>query len=108
MDGSAEGGWWTYQVVQQLLADDLDHLERGLGGNRVDKHIAMDANEVLAVHDAVLILPSTQKVNSQRRSIAGQGNGCAQLTCPAVSIISVENSWPLYFITLEKVFSMVG
>jgi len=29
-------------------------------------------------------------------------------TCPAVSIISVVYSWPLYFIVLEKVFSMVG
>lgn len=29
-------------------------------------------------------------------------------TCPAVSMISVAYSWPLYLITLEKVFSMVG
>jgi len=29
-------------------------------------------------------------------------------TCPAVSIISVAYSCPLYLIVLEKVFSMVG
>lgn len=46
----------TYQVVQQLLADDLDHLEGGFGRHRVDKHIAVNADEVLAVHDTVLIL----------------------------------------------------
>lgn len=31
-----------------------------------------------------------------------------RLTCPAVSMISVENSWPLYLMFLLKVFSMVG
>lgn len=46
----------TYEVVQQLLTDDLDHLEGGLGSHRVDKHIAVNADEVLAIHDAVLIL----------------------------------------------------
>lgn len=46
----------TYEVVQQLLADNLHHLEGGFGGHRVDKHIAVDADEVLAVHDTVLIL----------------------------------------------------
>lgn len=48
----------THQVVQKLLTDDLDHLEGGLGGNRVDEHVTVDTNEVLAVHNAVLILAS--------------------------------------------------
>lgn len=46
----------TYQVVQQLLADNLHHFKGGFGGHRVDKHIAVYANEVLAVHDTILIL----------------------------------------------------
>lgn len=61
-EGARDGE--TYQVVQQLLADNLHHLEGGFGGHGVDKHIAVDANEVLAVHDTVLILyTSVSSVN---------------------------------------------
>lgn len=41
----------TYKVVQDLVADDLDHFE-GLGrGNGVDEDVAMDTDEVLGVQD---------------------------------------------------------
>ena len=51
-----EGGGGTHQVVQDLLPDDLHHLERGQRRHRVHEHVAMDADEVLRVQDAVLIL----------------------------------------------------
>jgi hypothetical protein len=43
-------------VVENLVADDARHLEALLAGDRVDNHVAMDANEVLRVEDAILIL----------------------------------------------------
>ena len=49
-------GGGTHQVVQDLLPDDLHHLERGQRRHRVYEHVAMDADEVLRVQDAVLIL----------------------------------------------------
>lgn len=54
--GEVESIGQTYQVVQKLLADNLDHLEGGLGRHRVDEHVTVDTDEVLAIHDAVLIL----------------------------------------------------
>jgi hypothetical protein len=44
-------------VVQNLVPDHLDHLERGQRRDTVDEHVAVDADEVLRVEDAVLILP---------------------------------------------------
>jgi hypothetical protein len=46
----------THEVVENLVADDARHLEALLAGDRVDNHVAMDANEVLRVEDAILIL----------------------------------------------------
>lgn len=43
-------------MVENLVADDLDHLEGLHGSNRVDENIAVDSNEVLRVQDAVLVL----------------------------------------------------
>jgi hypothetical protein len=47
---------YTYQVVENLVADDARHLEALLAGDRVDNDVAVDADEVLRVEDAVLIL----------------------------------------------------
>lgn len=44
------------QVVEDLLANDSDHFKALLGSDRVDDHVAVDANEVLAVEYRVLIL----------------------------------------------------
>ena len=46
----------TNQVVEDLVADNARHLETLLARNRVDNHVPMDANEVLRVKNAVLIL----------------------------------------------------
>lgn len=46
----------AYQVVEDLLANDSDHFKALLGSDRVDDHVAVDANEVLAVEYRVLIL----------------------------------------------------
>ena len=43
-------------MIQDLISDDAHHLEALLAANRVDDHVAVDANEVLGVEDAVFIL----------------------------------------------------
>ena len=43
-------------MVEDLVADNARHLEALLACNRVDDHVAMDADEVLRIEDAVLIL----------------------------------------------------
>lgn len=43
-------------MVQDLIPDDAHHLEALLAADRVDDHVAVDANEVLGVKDAVFIL----------------------------------------------------
>ena len=46
----------TYQVIENLVAYDPGHLEALLAGDRVHDHVAMDADEVLGVENAVFIL----------------------------------------------------
>jgi hypothetical protein len=46
----------TYEMVQDLVADDARHFEALLAGDGVDNHVAMDADEVLRIEDAVFIL----------------------------------------------------
>ena len=48
----------SYQVIQDLIANDSAHLEALLARYRVDDHIAMYTNEVLAVEYSILILAS--------------------------------------------------
>lgn len=43
-------------MVQDLVSDDAYHLETLLAAHRVDDHVAMNANEVLGVENAVLVL----------------------------------------------------
>jgi hypothetical protein len=43
-------------VVQNLVSYDAHHLEALLAADRVDDHVAMNANEVLGVKNAVLVL----------------------------------------------------
>jgi hypothetical protein len=43
-------------VVQNLIADDFDHFERLLIGNRVDQHVSVDTDRMAGVKDGVLIL----------------------------------------------------
>lgn len=53
----------THKVIQNLVADDACHFEALLAGNRVDNHVAMDANEVLRIEDAVFILVNSSRVS---------------------------------------------
>lgn len=55
-DGGVGGGLATDQVVEDLVAYYAGHFERLLVGDRVHDHVAVDADEVLRVEDAVLIL----------------------------------------------------
>jgi len=43
-------------MIEDLFSNDADHLETLLATNTVDDHVAMDANEVLAVEYRVFIL----------------------------------------------------
>lgn len=58
----------AYQVVEQLVTNGSDHLKGLLGRHRVHQHITMDANEMLARHDAVLILSIAEWVSIQETS----------------------------------------
>lgn len=43
-------------MVEDLVANDAHHLKRLLRADRVDKHVAVDANEVLGIENRVFIL----------------------------------------------------
>jgi hypothetical protein len=43
-------------VVQDLVSDDAHHFEALLAADGVDDHVAVDADEVLGVENAVLVL----------------------------------------------------
>jgi hypothetical protein len=53
----------TYKVVQDLITNDARHLEALLRGNRIDDHVAMNADKVLGVENAVFILQSGTQVS---------------------------------------------
>jgi hypothetical protein len=59
----------TYEVVQNLVADDARHFEALLAGDRVDDHVAVDADEVFRVEYAVFILDGGESVS--RRPVLG-------------------------------------
>ena len=93
----------TYQVVEDLVTDDAGHLEALLARHRVDDEVAMDADKVLGVEDAVFVLCCVALTMSAAffqpvfsllllllLLLLLQGH---PLTCPAVSIISVAKSW---------------
>lgn len=46
----------THEVIENLIADNARHFEALLARNRVDDHVAVNADEVLRVEDAILIL----------------------------------------------------
>lgn len=46
-------------MVQDLVSDDAHHLEALLAADGVDNHVAMNADEVLGVENAVLVLASS-------------------------------------------------
>lgn len=67
-------------MVQDLLPNDAHHVKALLAADAINNHVAVDADEVLAVEDGVLVL--VQSV------ILFQVNVTSR-TCPAVSMISV-------------------
>jgi hypothetical protein len=111
-------------VVQNLVSDYPRHLEALLAGHRVHNHVAMNADEMLGIEDTVFILKwseivsrsvlkklslgSTSKYEEEKLSMARHRKEARVHTCPAVSMISVAKSVPLYRMTLLNVFSIVG
>ena len=85
-----------YCVIQNFIPDYFDHFQRRPRGHGIYQQISMNSNRMSRVQDAIFILRSFSAICRKRH------------TCPAVSIISVVYSCPLYFIVLEKVFSIVG
>jgi hypothetical protein len=59
----------AYEVVEDLVADDACHFEALLAGDRVDDQVAVDADEVLRVKNAVLILQEAHVVSGLVRSL---------------------------------------
>lgn len=67
--------------------NDLNHFERLLRGDRVHKDETMNPNGVFVVQDGVLVL--------YRGDLSLSGHKqTADLTCPAVSMMSHSNSTP--------------
>lgn len=50
-------------MVQDLIANDARHLKALFVGNRVDNHVAMNADKVLGVENAVFILEGGTRVS---------------------------------------------
>ena len=54
----------SYQVAENLMSNNLDHVERYAGAHRVQNHVTMNADEMLRVEDAVFVLQqSTPLIN---------------------------------------------
>ena len=51
---------WTYKMVEDLVAQDADHVKGLLGSDRVNEHVAMNADEMFGVEDAVFILEGSR------------------------------------------------
>ena len=49
-------------MVEDLVPQDADHLKGWPRGDGVDEHVAMDADEVLRVEDAVFVLKASSQV----------------------------------------------
>lgn len=45
-------------MIKYLIPNDPTHLKTLLAGDRIHNHVTMNANEVLAIQDGVLVLPS--------------------------------------------------
>ena len=61
----------THKMVKDLVSNDLDHIEGLLRCDRIDQHVAMDANEMFRIHDAVLILETTMVPKMLEMKFAG-------------------------------------
>lgn len=87
-------------MIENFISNNANHLETLLASNTVYNHVAVNANEMLAVQNRVfiLVIVSYEALHWEPQT----------RTWPAVSIISTAKSWFLYLITLEKVFSIVG
>lgn len=46
----------TYQVIENLISNDANHVEGLFGCYRIDEHVAMYADEMSRVQNAVFIL----------------------------------------------------
>lgn len=72
----------TYEMVKDLIPQDADHLKGLPGGDGVDEHVAMNANKVLGVQDAVFVLEpsSSQGSGSLQQAISGRCGWAEALT----------------------------
>ena len=54
-------------MIQNLISNDAAHVEALLAANRIHDHVAMNADEVLAVKNGVFILPG--RINDLHREV---------------------------------------
>lgn len=54
----------TYEVIENLIANDTRHLKALLASDRVHNHVSMNADKVLRVEDTVFILVTTKTSQS--------------------------------------------
>jgi hypothetical protein len=80
----------TYEVVQDFVPDDLHHLKRLQRRHAVDEHVAVDADEVLRVEDAVLVL-------------AGRVDNLGRKLLPLVADLLAEGVLDGRVVALDKV-----
>ena len=69
-------------MVEDLVPQDADHLKGLPRGDGVDEHVAMDADEVLGIEDAVFVLraSSSQVGGSLQQAVLGQRGWAEALT----------------------------
>ena len=80
----------TYQVVENLVPDHLDHLERGQRRDAVDQHVAVDADKVLAIQNTVFIL-------------AGRVDNLGRVVLPLVADLLAKRVLDGRVVALDKV-----
>ena len=49
-------GVGAYQVIQDLVPDDAQHFKGLFRRKRIDQHVAMDANKMFGIKNAIFVL----------------------------------------------------
>lgn len=65
-------------MVEDLVTQDSDHFERLLGSNRVDEHVAMNADEVFRVQYRVFILKQGHAAGAMAASMSAEAGRSLQ------------------------------
>ena len=66
-------------MIQNFIPQYPHHIERLLGSHRIDQHVPVDSNKVLAIQYTILILPKKKRVTlepkrSMQQAALGKGS----------------------------------